>query len=345
MVNTPLCVSFVALLAAAAGAQSRSTPEETPRPLPLALDAALSRAGTGIGDLTPQDPVDYSQRGQFLNDHRNFMMKSERYTPMAEFSFALMPDYEIKGEAGGFDLYHSKANIDMPIYIGPDAWLSIGAYGSNRHYQVKNNANFGDENLSSAGMNFGLGMFFDPTVQLQLKVSPGVWSDMDGSLKHNDYDMPGSALLTWEFTDDTYLKIGARYNQVFKEAPWLPYLGISWALGENFRVDVLLPESAEISYWPDSSLGFLFGAQIDGAQYRVRTSAATGRLRTNVQVQEVVVYTGIMSRLSDGFSIMGRVGATVAGDYHLSNGDKSGGMYDGTLDPGLFLEFSAGFDF
>jgi hypothetical protein len=317
--------------------------------LPLALDAAMSNAGAApdLGsrrDRRQQD-VDYSPRGLFQQEHGDFMLKHERYRPMAEFSFALMPEYEIKGEPGSFDLYHSKADIEVPLYImGPDAYLILGAYGSNRHYQVKDMPLFADENLNSAGAKFGFGAFFDRDLLLEVKVEPGIWSDMDGTLKHNDYDMPGSALLTWRLSDEAFFKAGARYNQVYEDAPWLPYLGFSWAI-ESFRVDVLLPELVEISWWPDSGFGLLLGTQIDGAQYRVRTDAASGSLSTNVQVQEIVVYTGMVARITDTFSFLARAGATVAGDYSLSNGNHALGYAEGTLDPGLFLQVSVGFDF
>lgn len=353
MVNTPLRVSFVALLTAVAGAQSRSPSEATKSMAPLQLDAAMNNAGARTprtdADLEPlrelgrQDP-DYSLRGLFQQEHGDFMLKSERYHPMAEFSLALMPNYKIQSEAGSFDLYYGRANIEAPITTSPDSYLILGAYGSNRHYQAKNMPNFSDENLSSAGVKVGFGAFFDRDVLLEVKLEPGIWSDMDGTMKHNDYDMPGSALMTWKVADEAYFKFGVRYNQVYKEAPWLPYLGMSWAIGDNFRVDVLLPELVEISWWPDSGLGVLLGTQIDGAQYHVRTSAATGHQSANVQVQEVVVYTGLVFRISDGFSITGRAGATVAGDYHLSNGG-AGSFTEGMLEPGVFAEISCGFDF
>lgn len=351
MVNTALRVSFVALLTAVAGAQSRSPSAAGQSMAPLALDAAISHAGATaapriepLRPFEPQEP-DYSLPGLFLQDHGDFMLKARRYRPDAEFSFALMPDEEIKGEPGSFDLYFSKADIEVPFYVASDAYVIVGAYGSNRHYQTRNMPLFGDENLSAAGLKFGFGAFLDNDVLLEVKVEPGVWSDMDGSLKHNDYDMPGSALLTWKVADDAFFKFGARYNQVYKEAPWLPYVGVSWAISENFRIDVLLPELVEISWWPNPSFGVLLGTEIDGAQYRVRTSAASGRQRANAQVQEITVYAGLISRLSDNFSITARGGANVAGDYHLTNGNTAAGYADGTLQPGLFAEISCGFDF
>ncbi|GAB4154235.1 MAG: hypothetical protein Fur0037_22880 [Planctomycetota bacterium] len=349
MVKTSLCVPFVAALSAALAAQSPGTPENRSEMAPSALSGA---PGGGLGalsferlrELSRQEP-DYSLRGLFLQEHGDFVLKSERYSPMAEFSLALLPNYEIQNEPGSFDMIYARADIEYPLTVAPDGYLILGAYGSNRHYEAKAMSGFGDDNLSSAGVKLGFGAFLDRDVLLEVKIEPGLWSDMDGSFKHQDYDMPGSAIVTWRAGDDAFFKLGMRYNQVYKEAPWLPYLGVSWAINENFRIDVMLPETVEVSWWPESSLGFLLGVDIDGAQYRMRTSAATGRQRANAQVQEIVAYCGLISRMSDNFSLIGRAGANVAGDYHLTNGDASGGFADGTLDPGLFAEISFGIDF
>lgn len=352
MVHNSVRIPFAALLAAAAIGQSRS-PSASEVPLPLALDEAISHAGAAAPSPSPDlrfDPgwrpqdVDYSPRGMFLQEHGDFMLKYDRFRPDAEFSFAAMPDQEIQGEPGRFDLFYGKGRIDLPIYVSPDAYLIVGAYGSNRHYTVSNMPLFSDENLAGVGVTLGVGAFLDPNVLLEVKVQPGLWSDLDGSLKHQDYDMPGSALINWRMTDDVFVKFGARYNQVYQEAPWLPYLGLTWAI-ENFRVDIMLPERVELSWWPDSSFGVLFGTQIDGAQYRVRTSAASGRIAGDAQVQEVIVYGGVQSRFSDSLSLTARAGAVVAGDYHLTSGNTSLGFADGTLDAGLFVELSLGLNF
>ena len=132
-----------------------------------------------------------------------------------------------------------------------------------------------------------------------------------------------SQFLTYRAAEHLFWKFGLRYNQVYEAAPWLPYLGVSWDItgmmtppdggdygGDSWRLDVLLPEYIELSYWPTGDTGFQWGAEIDGAEYHVRTSRATGNQRDDLNVQEVTTYLGFVHRFTDTLSITAKAGAT-----------------------------------
>lgn len=305
------------------------------------------------GFQDPMDPVDYSLRGQFQLHHGDFMNRRERYDAPIELRASLLPNQRINHEPGSFDMLGYDADIDLPVLVSTDGYLKFGAYYHGRSYKFSSafgtrgngSTGIGDDVLHAAGVKLGFGVFLDENWLLEVESAPGLWSDGDAGLHHEDFDFPSHALFTVRTMDNLFFKFGVRYNQIYEEAPWLPYLGFSWEIVEGFRFDILAPESVELSFWPDSSTGILFGAEVTGGEYHVRTSEATGSQRNDLQVQEVVAYIGLVSRMSDFFSFRGRAGMVVAGDYNLTTGAANFNRSEGALDQGFFAEVSFGFDF
>jgi hypothetical protein len=317
-------------------------------------------ATTSSRNLQEQDP--YDRRAIFLREHGDFMNRRERYKPMISVGANLLANQSIRHEPGHFREFGAFTDINLPWNVSTDGYLMFGLYGSARRYQFKNmgqGAPLGDETLYAAGVKLGFGAFLDDNLLLEVETHPGVFTDADGPLKHQDFDYPSFAVATMRVTPDLFLKAGVRYNQVFHDAPWLPILGISWDITGNsaaaggeadlggWRLDVLLPEHAEVSYWPSGSTGWLLGVEITGAEYHVRTSASTSppRQQDNLQVQEVTAYLGLVERLSDNFSFTARVGAPLAGQYDLTTGENGFNRVEGALSSGPFAEISFGFDF
>lgn len=348
MRNHQARIVFAACLAAAyASAQGPNA--SAPRADDYATRAAARMA---------QDPQNedyqgpYDLRHVFSKHHADFMLQREAYDPQVELRARYLPDSEVRNEPGRFEMLGYDLDIESPAIVSPDGYLLFGAYYSGRNYSFSdsfgtrgNATGMPDETLHAAGLRFGFGVFLDDNVLLEVETNPGVWSDLDASPIHKDYDFPSSALLTVRALPSFFFKVGARYNQVYKDAPWLPYLGFSWEIVEGLRVDILAPEKLELSYWPDASTGFAFGAEVNGAQYHVRTSAATGHQHADLQVQEVIAYFGLTHRFNENLSFRGRAGLTLAGDYDLTTGANGFDRVEGALNQGLYVDFTLGFDF
>jgi len=303
-----------------------------------------------------QDP-DYSLYGMFQQAHGTFMAGMARYEPMISIDLGVYPNMRIKNEPGSFDLLRYGIDADFPIALSPDGYLLLGFYANARDYDFTSSTTLADEEVYAVGLKFGFGAFLDENTLLQVETQPGIWSDMDSGLHHEDYDFPSSALMTFRTTDALFWKAGVRYNQIFEDAPWLPYLGVSWHItammtpegmgpgdSGSWRLDVLLPEYAELSWWPAPDTGYQWGFEVDGGEYHVRTSAATGNQRDDIHVQEVTTYLGMTHRMSDTFSIRARAGATLAGNNDLTNGANGFTKVDGALDHGFFASVSFGID-
>ncbi|MFY9341584.1 MAG: DUF6268 family outer membrane beta-barrel protein [Planctomycetota bacterium] len=303
----------------------------------------------------PQDPVDYSLVGQFRTAHGEFMDRRERYVPDIDLRTRILPNQRINGEPGSFDMIGYDLDARARAVIATEAYLTVGAYYLGRRYNTSNGFGtagngagngIGDETLVGAGLHLGFGVFLDDNWLLELETSPGAWSDLDDGLHREDFDFPSQGLLTIRALDNFFFKIGARYNQVYEDAPWLPVLGFGWEVVDGFRLDILAPERLELSFWPSNGFGILFGAGVTGAEYHVHTAESIGQ-RANLRVQEVVSYLGFVSQLNDHASFGGRLGIVVAGDYDLTSGRTTPAFNraEGALDQGFFAEFSFGISF
>lgn len=359
-------VLAAACLAATVAAQaSTNQPGPAPGPstlglgLQLAPGAGLSSPGVpvwGAGIQDPQSRPDYSLPGMFATAHGDFMRRRERFDPAVELGASAWPNQRIRHEDGSFEWLGYDFDLDGHIVVAPDGYLTLGGYYKGRTYNFSrvgqgpgpNTGGMDDESLAGTGLRVGFGVFLDDNWLFEVESEPGFWSDLDGTLHSEDMDYPSFAMFTYRALPELYLKVGARYNQIYEEAAWLPYLGVSWEVTEGFRVDLLAPDSLELSWWPSPSLGLLFGTEVQGAEYHVRPSLAVAGgnpdVRSDLRVQEWVAYVGLMSRMTEGFSFTARGGIVLGGYYELTTGAAGFDPAEGQLDQGAFVDISFGFD-
>jgi hypothetical protein len=362
MANHTARAALAACLVTAAAAAQASAAEDNrlrgtePRnDWQLRDDAASSSDRATWGAQAPEGD-DYSLHSLFQQNHGDFMNRRERFTPQFELRASVLPNQRIRHEPGHFDMLGYGLDLDAPILVSTDGYLKFGTYAHGRQYNFSsqfgtrgNTGGIGDDSVFAVGVKLGFGVFLGDNVLLEAESAPGAWSDLDGDLHHEDFDYPSHVLLTLRATESLFFKIGARYNQVFEDAPYLPLLGISVEIVDGFRVDLLAPEHLEFSFWPSAGTGILLGAEVTGAEYHVRTSLAgqenSAPGRDNLRVQEVVAYLGLLQRLNDFTSFTLRAGAVVAGDYDLISGANGFNNVEGSLSGGLFADVSFGVNF
>ncbi len=298
----------------------------------------------------------YTINQLFRQYHGEFMDRYERYDPAMEIRGRFMPNQSVGNEPGSFDMFGYDFDVETPLLITTEAYLKFGLYQYGRHYNATSNfgsannpgfnseGSWGDETLTAAGARLGLGWFLTSNFFMEIETNPGLYSDLEGTPNHKDYDFPSSALFTYRPIDNFFFKFGVRYNQIFEDAPWLPYLGFSWEMFEGLRLDLLAPEYIELSWWPSAATAFSFGAEVQGAQYRVRSTSQTGKQRANLQVQEVIAYLGMTHRMSDQLSIRARGGVVLAGDYDLTTGAENFDNAEGALSQSFYADITLGFD-
>jgi hypothetical protein len=82
---------------------------------------------------------------------------------------------------------------------------------------------------------------------------------------------------------------------------------------------------------------------LEGDSYRIRPPASAAQ--HYIDVQELNASFGLHHRIDKGFSLHGRVGTTLLGDYTWGDGRVNSTNTDGTLEPQLFIEVGFGLDF
>lgn len=307
-------------------------------------------------DIQAPQGEDYSLHRMFQDTHGDFMNRRERFRPQIDLRASFLPNQRIRHEPGHFDMLGYGLDIDAPILVAPDGYLKFGAYGRGRHYQYSsqfgalgNASGLSDDSIYAVGVKVGFGVFLHDNVLFEMETQPGAWSDLDGGLHHEDFDYPSYATFTMRAWESLFFKVGARYNQVFEDAPWLPILGMSWEIVDGFRFDLTLPERVEFSFWPSASTGILLGGEITGGEYHVRTSLAGQEAsppgRSNLRVQEAVAYLGLLHRMNDYTSFTLRAGAVVSGDYDLTSGANAFNHAEGSLSGAFFADISFGVNF
>ena len=143
-----------------------------------------------------QDP-DYSMRGLFQQHHGDFMLKRERYDPMIELRGQVLPHAEVMHEPGKMRLLNWSGDAELPFMVATDGYLTFGAFGGDRRYYTKDMPGFPDEDLYSAGLKAGFGVFLDDNTLLEGLVTPGYFSDMDSTLTRDDVKIYGKVLVTY----------------------------------------------------------------------------------------------------------------------------------------------------
>lgn len=342
MPTTNFRILFAACLGVALAAQESALPQ-TPSTDVEAFGGGRDDGWRTLQNLPePQEPgQDYSWNALFQQEYGDFMLKRARFAPQVLLRGGAMLGGNVTDEPGNFDLWRGTVDANFRAMISHNAYVSFGAFYDTRIYDTQDMPNFDNETLTSTGLNLGLGWFIDKDVLLELKAKPGYWSDLDATLKSEDVDCWASALATVRYSEEFFFKLGGRYNEIYDDAKVLPYVGVTWA-GETIRFDMLLPESIELSLWPTSDFGILFGAEVVGGNYRVRSDVASGRQPGNARVQEVLAYTGIQWQFSDDFGMEIRGGAALAGDYSLEDGNPATQRIDGQISPAVFFDVSFG---
>jgi hypothetical protein len=271
----------------------------------------------------------------------------EPWRPDLRLSYLVMTDAQVKDEAGDFDLRYGEADLRTRVQVDPQSYLELGAEFGHRFYQFSSAAvGAHDETLYKAGLDLGYGVFLDKDILMDLHFRPGVYSDFSGTLHHQDWQFFSSGLVTWRLDEQTFLKAGVEYSSLFRDLDVYPLLGIAWNFDPQWRLDVLLPRSIRVTYELDASTSFFVGVDLDGAEYRIRAprGPVNSRIERDVNVQELELSLGAQHRFDKLFSIHGRIGTTLAGDYNFQS-NSSTEAYDGTLEPALFAEIGFGITF
>ncbi len=312
------------------------------RGLGLAPSATANPEASPAMSAAPQGQ-DYSVAAMFHQRHGEFMQSMRPFRPSLNFEYESRNNNDIKGETGHYDLTRFRADGVLELEVDPDTQILLGGRYEQRDYRLQNGMQGGSKDkVFEIGANIGARHFFTDDLEITAMFRPGVYSDVDGPLHHEDWNWYGDVIGTFRASDSVYAKLGVEASGVFEDVPVYPVAGVAWLISESWRIDVLLPRMVEFSWMPTASMIFSGGVDLWGEQYQVRSPVNTGKQDFEWTLQEFKLYARGQYRMSDNFSLMGRVGTTLAGDHKFRG---TNGIANGTLEPAFFFELGAGINF
>lgn len=284
-------------------------------------------------------------RRDFFPDRLPEVIAARRSRPHVRLDFTNSFGNEIDSESGRFDQRIFRLHSRLPVPLSRDRFLIVGLDTSVRELDLTRSfTGFDrDETLYKISTVFGAGAFVSDRWLFQGLVAPGIASDLDGTLHHQDYRVWGAALGQYKFSKDCYGQLGVAVTDDFDEVAVFPIIGLSTRFLDRWHVDVLLPQRVELAYHSKGRSSIHLGMDIQGEQYHRRTRSVTGRKqRVDVQLQELRSRLGFVYRFTPHFSTYAEVGMTITGKYELRT---PAGTIDGDLEPNIFFTIGAGYDF
>lgn len=280
---------------------------------------------------------------QFLDAHGDFARRAVP-DPAIQLSASFMPSAQIQSEPGHFDALQGALDATVPLPLDRDSFLILGVEAGVIDVEFDNVQTVADETLYRLGPRLGYGKYLDDDFVVQAYWQPSIYSDLDGTLKSEDYRLwYGTALAVYRQSDDLFWKVGFRLTDAV-DSGVIPLGGATWHFAPDWRLEVLLPRNADVRFTVDDHWTVSGGFKLRADEYHIRGPVALGKPEHDVHVQEIVGFVASEYRLTDNLSTQMTVGTTVAGHWDWSYG---GGLpkYDGTLEPGLFLEWGVGWRF
>ncbi|MBI5851198.1 MAG: hypothetical protein HZB39_09235 [Planctomycetes bacterium] len=344
--------SFAAVSCAVALTAARSVAQSTPSRLDVdtgELFAPVPRerfADERLLRLAQDDP-DYSTWKLFQDLHGSFVQNAFPYQPNLRIAYEQQLETEVKSDPGTFQWQSFRGDAYLPVVVDPDRMLLLGATGRMRRYDFSPSSPVpGNEDLHEFSALLGLGWFLQEDVLVQLKLLPGVYSDLDGTLNHRDWQFYGDASAIWRADESLFLTFGVASDETFEDLAVYPLFGVSWLIGESFRVDMLLPRNLEFSWLPSASWIWSVGIDLDGDEFNVRAPGTKQQFA--VHTQEFRAYVETTLRMNDNLGIYARGGSTLFGQYNWAANATGGGLLAdlrGTQDPAVFFEVGMGLNF
>ncbi len=338
---------------------STSTPTLTSTSTP-ALTPALTSALTSTSTLAlasapgPQD-TDYSLTSLYLNAHADFqhkaqpfvfLHKADPFNTLFRASFLFQGQTELTHESGDLEWPQYNFNVLVPIPLDRDVALLVGGNFETRSYDFDNVAGATqDDRYYRIDAQLGATWFVHDELSVTGLFSPGVFSDLDGSVNHRDWYFFGSLLGTYKVSDDLFYKVGIATDETFDDVDVFPLLGLSYLLTKEWRIDVLLPRAATVSWLAANETTVSAGVELEGAAYNIRSSPGTGKIQTENRVQEIRLFVGVDHQFTEQLSAFGRFGTLLGGDYDIRTDLPVGTKTDGQIEPALFFEFGLGWKF
>jgi len=271
---------------------------------------------------------------RFRAAHARFGERATAFAPVTLIGTTL-PDGRIHKEPGtvGFD----QATLDavVPVPQTKDSFLVVGALAGVKHLDFDGVPVLADDTLHRYGVRLGYGAFVDDDLFVQAYWQPSVYSDLDGTLRSEDWRLTyGTALAVWRVNDDLFWKLGVIATDAVDTGA-LPLVGVTWHFAPQWSLQTLLPRNLDVVWSSGDGWNVYAGFLVESDEYHVRSAVALG-LEDDVHVQEVLAHLTVERAIGGGAAVLLRGGTTVAGNWDYGYGNGTDDL-TGTLEADPFV--------
>ncbi len=336
---------FLFMAACAAPGSFRST-EHVPVDGGASPSSATRTALTSPQPIGPQEQ-DYSLRALYMNAHGDYLHTSEPHRENIRGSFHYQSETDIDGEAGDLKWHAVDVEGMWTLPVDRDVALKLGGNFEVRNYKF-DSAFVGiedDERFYRMDLQLGAQWFIQDDLEVTVMFSPGIYSDLDGGLTHRDWQFFGSALASYKYYDNFFLKGGLIVDETFDKIQTYPAVGFAYIPEKSWRIDVLVPKSATVSFDVNELTTLSAGLEFYGAAYNLRERIGGANVHTENRIQELSLFIEGNHRFTEQVSAFARLGTLLGGDYDLRRPSAVGGDTDGQIGPAVFFEVGMGWTF
>lgn len=155
---------------------------------------------------------------------------------------------------------------------------------------------------------------------LTAMVNHGLYSDFQGDLSRNDFNLSSAFILGRQYSERFSLGFGLAYTLKYGSAIPIPFVTMNWTNGSKLRVELLLPIMAEFWYLPSEKLELGLTAKVSGNQYHgdpARYAGADPKMSYSV----VTAGPSVKYQMSKSIALRVDAGATLLRRFEFYDGD------------------------
>ena len=259
------------------------------------------------------------------------------FVPVAFVDSFTYSDVDVTADGvvlGSFKQSTISQGAGLPVLLGPSDALMVGEWVSWNRFDTKSGG-FQSFDVWSIGLPVGWLRQVDDSRQAAAFVMPLA---QKASLPGSDWriDVLGGAFGRHVESEDFWWVYGVYFDVGPGDDTYLPYLGASWELDEQWTVSAVMPWPA-VMYAPSRDTLFRFGAAPSGASWTLASNQA------DVDFQLGSWDFGVSAQKRLTGNVWGKIAAGVGGlrSLRVSGGEWKGPEFD--LDASPY--FSVGINF
>jgi len=288
--------------------------------------------------LLPSPELLAESGGAISERHKDFLKLLYFHKSEISARYEIHTEAEEDGGPGAFDLQQFSLDLDFPVSLSRDTYVS---YGGGYHIKLLDfndvlvAPTFEDDgSLQKVFFKFGMAHFLTDNLLLKGYASIGSYSDTSNSFDVDSIKVFGEGLLVYRLNPGAQLLVGVRSSEDFDDNQVFPIVGLRIQDSDGrFHISLTAPLELKLSFHADKNTEFYGRAWIEGDRFLVEKGPLN--LDFDAQFHERRVAVGFRQWLGSYIALTLEVGSSF--DSELEYKIENPGLFtDGDLDNSFF---------